>query len=826
MTAPLSLLPRCVVYVDGVRFADGQPTEADDEPVALTDLQVVWGRNNTLDQPAPATCTFQVLDLPGGTRFGDVLHIGARISVRADATIYPDPTVSTIPTLIPGPILNGTATGSGTASNTLLAVGPTGPALLVTYPPRAYSLDPSAWDAVPRSLAGQAWRLKLAATFPPALLGWRNYAAELRGVAFTSPAGPGVALPDAQVLAAPAVGDAAFDLTFVPPAGVWLGLQLRIYPVGPAWVDLGPGSWSSLDARSWDSLGTFVVSGLQMLAPATGALRSGEVFDGRVTDMTARYSLDVGGTLVDVIAQDLTAELGNRYVGAAPYPLEDIRTRFSRIVTDSGQLIKSTVDAGVAAVQVSYQDIDSQPATALLQMLARSVAGVLWSATSLSSGPFLRLEDVNARPALLKLVMVPPKLQNLFTQPSFEGNSSSAFGATNGTLSTPTVAGAPAGSRVLQVTATAAGAVNAFLQTAARPPVTVGKLYRATVYVRTAVAGGAATFRVDGAYRDTGGASIGSGYNSGAQPLNSTTWRRVTLNFPAAPAGAVALSIALNVNAGASAGQVFQYDAIQITEITATTDPDVDYFDGDTPDTSTETYAWDGAQWASTSTRLGAYTVGTVPVAPIGGIELDACSVLLEPVRWQQNSDDDGTRVVVTWKEQLANPSPPPAVTPTDHDETATDVGAEIRTGRRRVGVSTVLALQADAIVTANSYLSRLNSPGWRVSGLTIDLSVETIDPDELDRVMRILDGATRLGLPILLTNLPDWAPTGRQTNQGLYLEGGRFTNTNGYWRIELLVSSATGQGKSVVRWVDLPAALPWDGFGELTWNDLTGVGL
>jgi len=37
-----------------------------------------------------------VFDAPGGARFTDRLYIGAAVTVRADATIYPDPTVSVV----------------------------------------------------------------------------------------------------------------------------------------------------------------------------------------------------------------------------------------------------------------------------------------------------------------------------------------------------------------------------------------------------------------------------------------------------------------------------------------------------------------------------------------------------------------------------------------------------------------------------------------------------------------------------------------------------------------------------------------------------------
>src|SRR6478752_7954214 len=72
MTEPLSHPPTCYLFIDGVRYNDGcTPDELPTEPVALTDLRVVWGRPTSVDQPSPATAEFSILDLPGGVRFLD-----------------------------------------------------------------------------------------------------------------------------------------------------------------------------------------------------------------------------------------------------------------------------------------------------------------------------------------------------------------------------------------------------------------------------------------------------------------------------------------------------------------------------------------------------------------------------------------------------------------------------------------------------------------------------------------------------------------------------------------------------------------------------------
>ena len=845
MTAPLSLPPACVLYVDGARFADGQPGEPDSMPVALTDLRVNWGRRNTLDQPSPATCTFRVLDIPGGQRFLEKLHLGSRVEVRAEATIYPDPSVSTIPALLPGPVTDAVATGG-----TVVADGDR--AAVVVYPPRAYSSNPSAWDAVPRALAGQTWRLKASVQRPAAFAGWSGWAGEIRPVSFVSPAGPGTVLPDVGTIAAGS-GAAAVDLTFVPPGGVWLGFQIRLWPVGPAWEELdsttweqlppggsprtnryvnpravdvanngwvnnrgfgggGTGTWSfltgttgpagtgittcrrktwtvaattnadtgfniqetngtwtpvtpgqtitvsawlrpisstgakyanmvlvfydrvpvggvvvsapestwatipsgqwgrvsftvlvpagaasvrivpdidngggtslwavgdtldctgvlmevvptvgsffdgstpdvpgvsdyawtgvvnaststavSAPAVTWDDLARFTLSGVEMLAPAAGAARTGSVFAGRLTDMTARFELGIGGTVVSCTAQDDTAELANRFVGDEPWGAESIGTRFYRIVTASGQAVQWQIDPGVVDVQVSYKDVDRQPATKLLQELAQSVGGALWAATAVASGPFLRLEDINSRAALFVLVMGGDSLVHIVVSDSV---------------------------------------------------VTAGK-----------------------------------------------------------------------------------------------------------------------------------------------AVELSACDVLLEPVSWVQDSTDASTRVDVSWREQTVVDGLPK---PTDRTVTAVDPVLEAATGQRRVSVSTQLAQQADAQRVADSLLGRLSTPGWRVDGVTWRADAEErLDADKLGVVMQILDGATRLGLGMIFTDLPEWSPSATSANQGLFLEGGVFSNVDGMWTLELLTSGAAAQGVADVVWDELPADWSWDEIGpEISWNDLAGVSI
>jgi hypothetical protein len=52
--------------------------------VAEDGVKVTWGRGNTVDQPAPSTCTMRVLDMPDDPTYFDTLTIGETVEVWAE----------------------------------------------------------------------------------------------------------------------------------------------------------------------------------------------------------------------------------------------------------------------------------------------------------------------------------------------------------------------------------------------------------------------------------------------------------------------------------------------------------------------------------------------------------------------------------------------------------------------------------------------------------------------------------------------------------------------------------------------------------------------
>lgn len=73
----------CALYIGGQLIPDGA-TGDPLAPVAVDDLTVTWGRQTSLDQPAPGTCTVDLLDRGSGpTRVDQLVALGATLVVYA-----------------------------------------------------------------------------------------------------------------------------------------------------------------------------------------------------------------------------------------------------------------------------------------------------------------------------------------------------------------------------------------------------------------------------------------------------------------------------------------------------------------------------------------------------------------------------------------------------------------------------------------------------------------------------------------------------------------------------------------------------------------------
>lgn len=157
---------------------------------------------------------------------------------------------------------------------------------------------------------------------------------------------------------------------------------------------------------SWLDYAAAFLDNVNVLAPAAGTVYEVLVFSGRITDMTAAWDDSVGAPVVHVTAVDFTADLDNARVGDEPWPVETMSARFNRVLTLAGLPITAQIDSGPGATPVSYQDVDSQPATEILKDLSQSVDGVLWSAVHSTTGPYLRVEDPRERTSLYRLELV------------------------------------------------------------------------------------------------------------------------------------------------------------------------------------------------------------------------------------------------------------------------------------------------------------------------------------------------------------------------------------------------------------------------------------
>jgi hypothetical protein len=224
---------------------------------------------------------------------------------------------------------------------------------------------------------------------------------------------------------------------------------------------------------------------------------------------------------------------------------------------------------------------------------------------------------------------------------------------------------------------------------------------------------------------------------------------------------------------------------------------------------------------------------GLVQVIPAStaadAIVLDAANVLLSPLRWVQSVADIGTRADVTWLEQTVDDQGKPA--PTERHYLVVDAQLEAEYGTRGISLSTQLQAESDAADVAARLLARVGDSAWRLSGVEWDQGFEAVvDAGETKTTLDLLDGTVRIGHPLRIDNIPNWAPL----PPGLvgYIEGGHYEYRHavtdganaGAWSLALTLSPGLGLGGSVP-WVDLDNTWSWNEFdSDVSWSDLIGV--
>ena len=872
MTAPPGIpptmwLPTVAVFSDGVWLADGRDGESDD-PQVLTGLAVRWGRSTVVDQPQPSTCTLTMEDREGGSRFLDQLRVGGRLDVKADALLPDDGGTGEQKIVIEERFTAGTGNAyrlTGTANifqaAGVLEVDVTGATLTtVVIPPaplQPIGGDPGAWDDVPRSLTGQVWGASIRVRVPPPFAGYAGWAAVLRPVTYNTPwATPVLLDPIASGMPA-GTNWTAYAGSFIPPANVWLGVAVELFPVGPTWDELPA-------------------------APVAGVQRTSRTFNPRAVATGAAgwpttRGFGTGG-----------AGAYSFLTGATPEPVAGVSTARRKTWTTAAT---STVDTGFIFQQdaASYVPVTAGERVTVSVYVRHSVAAtnktfrlrLFWhvtaafgsALTTIAEGPDTPIGGGAGWTRLTLTGVVPAGSAGLEVLADVVASSPNSWpvGATADATAVLIELAAPAvGTYFDGDTPDTAdtqfdwtGAVGGSTSTTRAfgtawddldPAVTWDSLGRFGLddVLLTAPAGGTARLGMvfsgritdlEARYDEGAGATLvevtaaDQRAELGNRDVGDYPWNEETLG--ARFARIIARSgqpIETRVSASAAKYLVSWRDvdrqpAMLLLDELATSS--------------------DAVLWAATHPTTGPYLelesmsdrvslfvleksssdglirIVLKPTDQTGAVEIDACSILLDPVRWRHDIEDIATRVAVTWREQFVDPNDG-LIKPKDVTETLENPALEADIGVRRIAVATQLSRQADAQNIAGAILGRTGVSQWRVSGLEwhVNQNDDQFDSDQLTVLMKLLDGTSRNGLPLILSNLPEWSPILGTDRVPLFLEGGRYVNEDGAWELDLIVSSATSVGDSVT-WDELPPnpGWSWNEFApEIRWIDMGGV--
>jgi hypothetical protein len=409
----------CELYVDKNRLPDTAAEYEASMPTALAGFKLTWGRSTTTEQPATSTATFTVADIDPDDDFLDVLHVGAVIDAYAAGDVTPGTGTTNIAvdggfetTALADRVGSGGSTSfttdayAGARAVTTRPPGypnATSGAQRLLIPPAPWSSSATAWNTLAQVTGGDTWAVDLMVKLgEPTRIGL-----QLSAAVFPGPTSKTAGITFAQGNPSTATGWQRVTAAGTVPGTVaygWAGLQADIsfYTWNSTFI-ASVGAWSA-QPGNWTSWGTVTVDEARVWAPPA-ALRRVLLFTGRITDMHAQASAT--GVDIDVTATDWTADLANTSIGDTPWPVQTITTRVKRILALVAQAIdpinaaavQPVIDPVPGAFQVTWRDVDNQPAMGLLTELADTGDAVLWPVFSASVGFYLWFEDPTLRQA-------------------------------------------------------------------------------------------------------------------------------------------------------------------------------------------------------------------------------------------------------------------------------------------------------------------------------------------------------------------------------------------------------------------------------------------
>lgn len=417
----------CELWVDGVRVPDTPDTLAADYATALDGLRITWGRDGPNEQPSPATCSFEILDRNPSADFLSRLYVGAEIQVWAEGVLrsdtdtwtqtmddgtvdtWPlgDTTATRVAASTAGPVTVVDAPSQGRALRNGLDHGAATTGVMV--PPRAFSPAgqlPTAWDDIPTATAGDTWNLQTEIRAPA------GCPVTITPVGFASPYATAPVIGPESAPVAATGGRQRLDYPATIPTalgGHWIGLWIRVAGVDRITWAGQTTTWAAA-AGSWaDQPDAVYIDNLYIGAPPAAAeTRRVLAFAGSMTDVQASPAGD-GALHLAGTAADQGSTLGNTVIGDNPWPKQTVAARADRIAQLAGITTapRVRIDPPLDQLQVSWRDVDAQPAYPLLADLAQSAGGVMWAAVHAVTGPFLWMENPDRRAAVSTFTTTP-----------------------------------------------------------------------------------------------------------------------------------------------------------------------------------------------------------------------------------------------------------------------------------------------------------------------------------------------------------------------------------------------------------------------------------
>ena len=354
---------------------------------ALADLTVSWGKTDLQSQPSPSQASLKVFADDISKIWWLKLGLPLRVLLSEGSYALKDVPASDFSQGFVSISDKGATYRKQSTESYITVENVTDRVIEIIILPSAPSPNPTAWDA--HEVFQEQNKQYTSVSAVKSKMGWEDYKATFQALTIATPSSTPTPYGATQTLT-----NNSRSVELVGETGKYLGVKITIERLSEfTWAEQKK-YWYAMN-MTWADLNSPVSLSIGDFYHLYTKSADSSIFEGTITEVSLQ-KLN-GNVVATCSAADKWTQLANTRIGAKPWPQEPATTRASHIFDAIPGNFPYDFPPSCTQI-IAPRDIDSQPATDIIQSLAYSCGLDAWPASHETAGFYVKFAPIAPSP--------------------------------------------------------------------------------------------------------------------------------------------------------------------------------------------------------------------------------------------------------------------------------------------------------------------------------------------------------------------------------------------------------------------------------------------